>query len=327
MSKQRAWVAFWVLALIWGSSFLFIRIGVEQLGPFQLVFIRTGIAAVGLNIVLILRGKRLPLDWAGIRPLLVLGVVNTVVPFALITWGEQSIESGLASVLQGTAALFTLLIAHFVFADERITTRKIFGLVMGFLGVVILASRSTGEEGALTGDALLHLLGQLAIVGASFCYAIGGTYSRKVIQNRLEPIVVAAGAMTVAAIVTGIITYASPLLGGPQPLAYTALEPRVLMAVLTLGFFNTLIAYTMFYSIVQALGAARTSMVTYVVPICGLTLGAIFLNEVVDFRLLLGAVLIIGGIGVVNLRFANLWKQFRGTAALERDEVLSTANK
>jgi drug/metabolite transporter (DMT)-like permease len=311
LSKQRAWVAFWVLALIWGSSFLFIRIGVEQLGPFQLVFIRTGIAAIGLNIVLVLRGKRLPVDWAGIRPLIVLGVVNTVVPFALITWGEQYIESGLASVLQGTAALFTLLIAHFVFADERITTRKIFGLVMGFLGVVILASRSTGEEGALTGNALLHLLGQLAIVAASFCYGLGGTYSRKVIQNRLEPIVVAAGTMTVAAIITGIITYAAPLLGGPQPLAYTALEPRVLMAVLMLGFLNTLIAYTMFYSIVQALGAARTSMVTYVVPVCGLTLGAIFLNEIVDFRLLLGAVLIIGGIGVVNLRLNRLGERLR----------------
>ena len=116
MTTKQAWGAFWLLALIWGSSFLFIRIGVEQLPPFQLVFIRTGIAAIGLNIVVYWRGKRLPTDWRSAGNLLFLGAVNTVLPFALITWGETRIESGLASVLQGTAALFTLVIAHFAFA-------------------------------------------------------------------------------------------------------------------------------------------------------------------------------------------------------------------
>jgi len=172
-----------------GSSFLFIRIGVERIPPFQLVFIRTRIAAIGLNAVVLLRGKRLPTDWRGIRDLLFLGIVNTVFPFALITWGETHSESGLAAVLQGTAALFTLVVAHFALADERITLRKIAGLVIGFLGMVVLASRSTGS-----------------------------TYSRKAIQNRLQPIVVAAGAMTVASIVTGIITYAMPAFGGPSPI-------------------------------------------------------------------------------------------------------------
>lgn len=97
-----------------GFFISFIRISVEQLTTFQVVFLRTGMAAVGLNIVAYLRGKRLPTDWKGIRDLLVLGVVNTVFPFVLITWGEQSIESGLAAVLQGTAALFTMVVAHFV---------------------------------------------------------------------------------------------------------------------------------------------------------------------------------------------------------------------
>ena len=141
MTNQRAWIGFWVLAFIWGSSFLFIRIGVEQLSTFQLVFIRTGIAAVGLNIVVYLRGKRLPTDRAGVRDVAILGVVNTVIPFALITWGEKSIESGLAAVLQATAALFTMIVAHFAFADERVTRRTVAGLVVGFAGVVVLASR------------------------------------------------------------------------------------------------------------------------------------------------------------------------------------------
>ncbi len=137
MSNRMAWGGFWLLALIWGSSFLFIRIGVEQLPAFQLVFLRTLIAAVGLNVVVALRGQRLPTDWAGVRDLVFLGVVNTVLPFALITWGETKIESGLASVLQGTVALFTLAIAHFAFADERFSARKAAGLVVGFLGGVV----------------------------------------------------------------------------------------------------------------------------------------------------------------------------------------------
>src|SRR5688572_18670894 len=102
MTMKQAWGGFWLLALIWGSSFLFIRIGVEQLPPFQLVFLRTAIAAVGLNLVIALRGRRLPTDWRSVGDLIFLGVVNTVAPFALITWGETRIESGLASVLQGT---------------------------------------------------------------------------------------------------------------------------------------------------------------------------------------------------------------------------------
>lgn len=317
MTKQRAWIGFWILALIWGSSFLFIRISVEQLTTFQVVFIRTGIAAIGLNIVAYMRGKRLPTDWKGIRDLLILGIVNTVFPFVLITWGEKSIESSLAAILQGTAALFTMVVAHFVFVDERMTPRKILGLVIGFIGVVILASRSTEGEVVQT-DATLHLLGQLAIVAASFCYALGGTYSRTAIQNRLEPIVAAAGAMTVTAIITGILTYVSPLMGGPQPTPISDLTPRVLTAIFALGFVNTFIAYIIFYSLIPALGAARTSMVTYVIPAVGLILGAIFLSEPVDFSLILGAVLIVGSIGIVNLKIGNL---FRRTAAVQPQVV------
>jgi drug/metabolite transporter (DMT)-like permease len=299
VTLQRAWVGFWALAVIWGSSFLFIRIGVEQLSTFQLVFMRTGIAAIGLNGVAYLRGKRLPTDWAGIRDLLILGVVNTVVPFALITWGEKSIESGLAAVLQATAALFTMVVAHFVFVDERITRRKLIGLLCGFLGVLVLASRSIEGE-AIASGARLHLLGQLAIVAASLCYAVGGTYSRKAIQRRLDPIVAAAGAMTVTAVISGVAAYAAPLAGGAAPVVLDQLTPRVLVAILALGLLNTFVAYLIFYSIIQTLGAARASMVTYVIPAVGLTLGALFLNESVDMRLLTGTVMIVGSIGICS---------------------------
>ena len=308
MTNKQAWIGFWILSIIWGSSYFFIRIGVEQLPPFQLVFIRTAIAALGLNLVIYARGKRLPTDWPGIRVLLFLGILNTVFPFALITWGEVQIESGLASVLQGTAALFTLIAAHFTFSDERITWRKLVGLLIGFLGVVILAGRSSDETVAGV-TPMLHLLGQLAIVGASLCYAVGNTYGRQAMQNRLEPLVIAGGSMTVAAVITGVIAYGAPVFGGTVPLGIGELSGRVLGAVLTLGLLNTFGAYLIYYPLIAVLGAARTSMVTYVIPVVGLLLGALFLNEQVDLRLLVGAIMIVGSIAIVNLNFATFFKR------------------
>ncbi|MEZ4867169.1 MAG: EamA family transporter [Caldilineaceae bacterium] len=311
MTNKQAWLGFCLLALIWGSSYMFIRIGVEQVPPFQLVFMRTGIAALGLTITVYARGKRLPSNWRSINDLLFLGIVNTVFPFALITWGETHIESSLASVLQGTSALFSLVFAHFVFADERITWRKVAGLMVGFLGVVVLATRSSGETSVDT-TAQMHLLGQLAIVLSSCCYAIGGVYSRKAMQQRLEPIVVAAGAMLVAATITGILAYGvAPVMGGAAPLPLEQLRPNVLGSLLMLGLVNTFVAYLIFYSLIATLGAARTSMVTYVLPVVGLLLGAIFLNEWVDIRLILGAVMIVGSIAIVNLQPMTLINALR----------------
>jgi len=303
---QRAWIGFWVLALVWGSSFFFIRIGVAEMPPMQIVFVRTAIAAIGLNIVIWLQGKRLPTDRRSLGALLFLGIVNTVLPFGLITWGEIYIESSLASILQGTAALFTLIVAHFAFADERITPRKIAGLLVGFLGVVVLASRSEVGSATSNSTALMHLLGQLAIIVASICYAFGGVYARKVANGRIDPFVTAAGAMTVAALASGILTYAVlPLSAGVSPVAYTSLSAAALGAVLALGIINTFGAYLIYYPLVTVLGAARTSMVTYVVPVVGLILGAVFLHEQVDARLLLGAAMILGSIAIVNLRVSR----------------------
>jgi drug/metabolite transporter (DMT)-like permease len=307
VTKQRAWVGFWILSFVWGASFLFIRIGVEQLSTFQLVFYRTAIAAVGLGAVAWYRGKAIPRDRASIRDLLLLGIVNTVLPFALITWGEKTIESGLASVLQATAALFGAIVAHFAFHDERLSTRKVIGLAVGFLGVVVLASRSVDEDIAASGS--LHLLGQLAVVVASFCYAIGGVHSRRAIQNRLDPIIAAGGAMTVTAVITGAIAYLLPLFGGPAPAPLGALTSRVLWSILALGTVNTFLAYLIFYSIIETLGVARVSMCTYVIPVVGLILGALVLGEVVDLRLLVGSTLIVGSVGIVNLDLRTLFKR------------------
>lgn len=306
----RKWVGFWVLGLIWGSSFLFIRVGVEQLSPFQVVFIRTAIAAVGLNLLLLARGKHLPLNWRMLAPLLIIGIGNTTIPFALITWGEKSITSGLAATLQSAASLFTAVLAHFFFVDERLTPQKIAGLVIGFIGVMVLGSHSI-IDGQI--DVLL-LASAGAIVVASLFYAIFTIYSRKMIQNRYEPIVVSTGAMTFATISSGICMVLAPLLNGQAATPLNLVSSDVLLAVTLLGLINTFFAYIIYYWIVRELGAARSSMVTYITPGVGLALGALVLHEEIDWRLLAGAALIFCGIAFVNLRGLNLFAARRTPA-------------
>ena len=317
--KTRAWVSFWLLGLIWGSSFLFIRIGVAEIKPVELVFIRTTIAAIGLGLVIYFRKVPIPTRGPVLRSLLIIGLGNVVAPFMLITWGEQTVPSGMAAVLQSTAALFSLVIAHFAFVDERMTPQKIAGLILGFIGVVVLFSGELTGQG--TGAA--GLLGHLAIVLASLCYATFTAKGRKLIQAKVEPIVVAFATMAVASLVTLLpaifsparsmmLTLAIPDLGayithifasqpGITPLNIISL--KVLVSVLLLGFLNTFVAYLFFYFIVRELGAARAAMVTYVIPPVGVILGALLLREGIGITLLGGAGLIFIGIAIVNLRW------------------------
>lgn len=302
VSKKQAWLYFWLVGLIWGSSFMLIRIGVEAIHPFHVVLIRVSIAAIGLCLVVIARRKHFPRDFRVIRAIAIIGVGNVVMPFTLISVGEQSIDSGLASVLQATAALFSLVVAHFAFADESITRQKVMGLLLGFAGVVVLASRNWQDGQVMTGS----LMGQLAVIGASLCYAIFTTYSRKVIQGEVEPVVLSALAMLSASLVEAAIVYGGAALGQTPPFVPYDIEPRAFFAVLLLGFLNTFIAYLMYYDVVKALGVARASMVTYIVPVVGLTLGVLFLDEILDAKIIIGAALIFGGIGIVNLRWHAL---------------------
>jgi drug/metabolite transporter (DMT)-like permease len=300
--NKAAWISFWIVGLIWGASFLLIRIGVEDIPATQLVFIRTSTAAIFLTITLYATGRRLPTDWPTIRAMIIIGIGNAAIPYTLISLGEQTISSGMAAVLQATASLFTLVIAHFAFADERITRKKVSGLIIGFSGVIVLSSGSINNNQI---DWPI-LLGQLAIVGASLFYAIFITYSRKVINRDIPPLVVSASTFIAAAACSVVFMVLEPLLGGRAAVDLTTLSNRSLFAAFGLGFINTYIAYMFFYYIIQQLGAFRASMVTYVVPVVGLLLGWLVLDEVITGAMLLGAAFIFAGIGLINLRVKDI---------------------
>lgn len=251
---------------------------------------RNAIAALELNAVLALRGQHWPRDARSLVDILALGVVNTVAPFALITWREKYIPSRIVGVLQGTAVLFSMLIAHASFADERMTVRKLVGSLTGFLGVVLLAGQSS--SGTASSDTTLHVFGQLAIIATSLCYAVGGG---------MQPLTASAGAMTVAAVYSGLAAYGAPSLTG-APVALSQLTAPVAAAIGVLGLWNAFGAYLIYYSLIARLGAARTSMVAYLIPVVSLLLGVISLHETLDAMLLLGAALITGGIALVSLK-------------------------
>ncbi|MCS7070195.1 MAG: DMT family transporter, partial [Anaerolinea sp.] len=268
------------------------------LSPFQVVFIRTTIAAIGLNAVLLLRGGRLPHAWADLRAFLAMGMVNLTLPFALIAWAEISVDSGLASVLNSTAAFGTLIVAHFSFADERITAQKLIGVIVGFIGVVVLFSRALSPEGLASSS----LIGQLAVVAGAMCYAVGGVMTRKAIQRLHDPLVVSAGTMIVGAITSGIGMVVAPLFGSEPAAPLADVSSGTLLAVGALGLINTFIAYLLFYRVIQDLGAARASMVTYVVPVVGVTIGVLLGDTTLSLTLVIGSLLILLGIAIVNVR-------------------------
>jgi len=314
--KVRAWVSFWILGAIWGSSFLLIRIGVSEepgaatLSAAQVAFIRSIIAAIGLNIVLFARGKHHNYDRATWGGLTLLGIGNAVLPYWLIGLGEQSIESSLASIVQATVPMFSLVIAHFFLPDEKINPQKLIGLALGFTGVVVLATRSagTGQENSL--------IGMFAIVLSSLSYAIFVVYSRRSLLKKLEPIQVASGSFIFSALGGIAFIVIEPLLGGRAPADLALVPQNVILAVLLLGVVNTFVAYLFFYSIIKELGAFVATNVTYVVPVFGVILGALY-GEQIDGRLLLGGGLIFSGLAAINLggRVRIWWAARRAATA------------
>jgi len=214
----------------------------------------------------------------------------------LITWGETSIPSSWASILNATVPLFTIVIAHFWLHDEKITAPRIAGLVVGFIGIIILMSRDLANDLSFR-----TLPGQLAVLLASVSYATALTFARKYLRGQ-SPVVQSTMVLLIADIVIGIAT---PIASRINP----SVEPLILpsswlrwFAVVWLGVLGSCTAYLLFFYLNNVWGPTRASLVTYVFPVIGLALGIIFLNEVADWRLIVGALLIVGGIVVVNVK-------------------------
>jgi drug/metabolite transporter (DMT)-like permease len=288
--RLKEWGAFALLGLIWGSSFLWIKIAVAETGPLLLVTFRLLFGLAGLLGVMALRKQAWPRDRRVLLAFLFMGFFNTALPFTLITWGETLIDSGLASILNGTVPLFTIVIAHFWLQDEKITVPRLAGLAVGFLGIVVLVSRDLGPD-ALRGN----VWGQLAVIAAAISYATAITFSRRHLRGQ-PPVLQSTMVLLFAG---GMMALATPVVERPLNLPDSGLA---WFAIAWLGLLGSCAAYLLFFYLINAWGPTRASLVTYVFPVIGLLLGIIFLNEAADWHLLAGSALIVAGILVVNVR-------------------------
>lgn len=286
--KARDWVIFWTLGLIWGSSFLWIKVALENVGPFTLVAWRLLIGVAGLAVVVAVRRPTFPRQRKVYAMLALLGLTNTALPFLLITWGEQSIDSAVASILNGTVPLFAMIIAHFALKDDRMTWARVAGLILGFVGVVVLMSGEL-EPGRLGAGGL----GQLAVLLAAVLYAFSSVFARKNLHG-LTPEVQAFVPLIVADVLiwTGAIAIEAPSLVPTTGLTWFALA--------WLGLLGSCVAYLLLFTLLHRVGPTRTTMVTYVFPVVGLVLGIVFLDEALTVQLVVGALMIVAGILVVN---------------------------
>ena len=271
-----------LLALIWGSSFMFIKVAVRQLHPSTLILGRLGLAALTLAVVVPvsvgLRGTLADLraHWPALA---LVGLVNTAVPFWLLSWGETRIDSGLASIIQGSVPIFNALLAFGFFHDQRVTGRRLFGVAIGFVGVALLVGAQPQGK----------VLGAFAVVGMAICYATGGLLTRRLLAGA-RPQVVALGTTTVAAVLALPFGVAQAPHHGPNW--------KTVASIAVLGVLGTAIAYLLFFSVVAGAGAGYASLVTYLVPPVALAYGTIFLGEHIGWPALVGLGLILGGVAL-----------------------------
>lgn len=294
MSTRPRWVlpaAFVLLGLIWGSSFAWIKVAVADVPPATLVAWRMTLgAAAMLALILAFRLPR-PRGMGEWLPLVVLGAVNAAIPIFLISWGQQWVDSGTAAVLNSLTPIFSMVIAGLALRVEPVTALRVIGLLLGFVGAAILASRQLELRADAAG-----LIGALAVVLAAFSYAVGASYARHRIQ-RAHRYVVAGGTLLFAALDAWVLALLAD--GG----VVLPTELSAIVAIAWLGIMGSFVAYLLFFFLIEHLGATMASMVTYLFPVVGVALGVLVLAEPMDLRLAGGTILVLIGIVVVSLRY------------------------
>jgi drug/metabolite transporter (DMT)-like permease len=285
--KTKHWIVFIVLGLIWSSSFLWIKIGVQEIGPMALTAFRMlfgALTAAAIGLVLKVQWPRDAKTW---RDFAILGPASLAIPIFFISWGEQTIDSAVASILNATVPLFTIFIAHIFLQDDKMTAQKVLGLLIGFAGVVVLMSED------ITSGAQSSLLGQAAVILASLFYAGSAVFARRVTRH-VDGIVRGALPLVTSAVFMWAI---GPL--AERPFEFPSL-PLTWISVLWLGILGSGLAVIMLYYLIHEIGPTRTSMVTYLFPVGGVILGVIFLDEHLSWQLVAGTLLIILSLVVVN---------------------------
>jgi drug/metabolite transporter (DMT)-like permease len=296
----RDWAILGILALIWGGAFFFIGVAVRHVQPLTYVWLRLTIAAAGMWTYLHFRGEKLGLPRSAWGSILLLALLNNALPFTLFGWGQTHIASGLASILNATTPIWGVVVAHFLTHDERMSARKIAGVLLGFGGVATMIGPSLLSSLGTSG------LAQLACVTASLSYALAAVWARRFRRMGLSPLSVTTGQLTAGAL---MMLPLSLFIDRPWTHAFPPVTAWAAIAALAL--FCTALGYVLYFRLIATSGATNALLVTLLVPPVAILLGALFLNETLAPQDFIGLGLIALGLAAIDGRLLSLFGRRR----------------
>ncbi|HEX8167582.1 MAG TPA: DMT family transporter [Beijerinckiaceae bacterium] len=302
------WALLVSLSVLWGGSFLFVGVAVRELPPLAIVVARVVLAAAALLIVMRLVGARLPRGrkiWAAFFGM---GVLNNAIPFTLIVWGQSHIASGVASILNATTPLFTVIVAHLFTADEPMTARKLAGVVAGFVGVAVMIG------GAALSSLGVAVLAQLAMLAAALAYAFAGVYGRRFKAMGVEPVATAASMLTASSLMLAPV-----MLVVDRPWTLPAPSAAAVAALVGLALFSTSLGYILYFRLLATAGATNLLLVTFLIPVSAILLGTTLLGERLAPRHFLGMALIGCGLAAIDGRIVEALRPVRASARPRSD--------
>ena len=289
------WSMLVLLSMLWGGSYFFVEIALEEWSPLLIVAVRIVVASIVIWGIVLAAGLPIPRSRTAWMAFFFMGLLNNVFPFLLIVWGQKEIESGLAAILTAAAPIFSVIVAGVWLKDEPVTRPKLLGAVLGLIGVAVLIGPS-----ALAGlDA--NLLAQLAVLGGALSYAFAGVYARRFTRMNIDPIVAAAGQLLMSSLI--MILLAS-LFEAPSQLIESS--ARVWIAVGLMAVFSTALAYILYFRLLASAGATNAILVTLLIPVTAILLGSLILDERLLWMHFLGMAVIGLGLSVIDGR---LWQR------------------
>ena len=283
------WALLFLLAFIWGASFLFARIAVLEVSPMILVFWRVALAALVLNVILTFRSGFLFGDTKLWIAFAVMGLLNNIIPFALIFYGQQEIGVGLAAIVNAMTPIWTVLIAHVATADEKMSRNKAVGTALGFTGVAVLIGAAALEGLAAS------VLAQIAVLGATVSYGFASVFGRRFATT--PPLQTARGQLTMSSLIMLLLL---PFVGASFSFEWPSVA--TVWSIILLAVVCTAFAYLLFFRILARAGALNISLVTFLVPLSAILLGIVVLGETLEWRHLIGLAIILAGLIVIDGR-------------------------
>ena len=293
------WAMLIALSVLWGGSFFFTGIAVKELPPFTIVVLRVGLAALILNIVIRVIGLRMPREGRVWLAFFGMGFLNNAVPFALFVWSQTHIASGLASILNATTPLFTVVVAHFLTRDERMTGNRLAGVLIGFFGVVAMIGPQALE--GLGGETGTAIIAELACLAAAVSYAFAGVFGRRFAKMGVAPMLTATGQVTASTAM--LLPFA---MIAERPWALPVPSMAAIASILGIAALSTALAYVLYFRILATAGATNLLLVTFLIPVSALILGTMVLREPLVASQLLGMALIGVGLAAIDGRLPRL---------------------